>query len=144
MTQKMTESREGGCLCGDTRYQVAGEPFSVCLCHCRSCQRASGGAFVPWLSIGKKNFQFTGADPAKHNSSDGVMRTFCGRCGTSLTYEQTTEDSIDITIATLDDPGSLTPTCHIWVSDKLPWIKISDGLPAYPGWRTTESDKAND
>ena len=72
------------------------------------------------------------------------MRTFCGRCGTSLTYEQTAEDSIDITIVTLDDPGSLTPTCHIWVSDKLPWVNISHGLPAYPGWRTTKSETAND
>lgn len=80
----------------------------------------------------------------KYNSSAGVIRTFCERCGTSLTYEQIAEDSIDIAVATLDDPGSVTPTSHIWVSDKLPWVNISDGLPEYQGWRSTESSETDD
>lgn len=142
--EKMAGLHEGGCLCGNTRYRVDGKPFNVCYCHCRSCRRASGGAFVPWMSVGKKDFQFQGTDPVKHNSSDGIMRTFCGRCGTSLTYEQIAADSIDIAVTTLDDPGTLTPTCHIWVSDKLPWINISDGLPQYRAWRSTASGETDD
>lgn len=143
-TQQMAGSREGGCLCGATRYRVDSDPLSVCHCHCQSCQRASGGAFVPWASFAKRDFHFQATEPIKHNSSEGVIRTFCGRCGTSLTYEQIAEDSIDITVATLDDPGSLTPTSHIWVSDKLPWITISDGLPQYQEWRSTTSNETDD
>ena len=96
------------------------------------------------MSVAKVDFQFLGAKPARHNSSNGVIRTFCKRCGTSLTYEQITEDSIDIAVTTLDDPDSLTPTCHIWVSDKLPWIHISDGLPQYQEWRSTEPAKTDE
>ena len=140
----MSGSYQGGCLCGNTRYRVAAEPFSVCFCHCESCRRASGGASVPWASVAKKDLEFHGADPVRYSSSDGVVRTFCRRCGTSLTYEQTAEDSIDMTLATLDEPGSLTPTCHIWVSDKPTWLNISDGLPQYQEWRTTASSETDD
>ena len=140
----MDESHEGGCLCGDTRYRVDGEPFNVCFCHCESCRRASGGAFVPWASVARKNFQFLGTEPIKYDSSQGVMRTFCARCGTATTYEQIAEDSIDIAVTTLDEPGSLTPTSHIWMSDKLPWIQISDGLPQYQEWRSTASSDTDE
>jgi hypothetical protein len=99
---------------------------------------------VPWASVAKKDLEFHGADPVRYSSSDGVIRTFCRRCGTSLTYEQTAEDSIDMTLATLDEPGSLTPTCHIWVSDKPTWLNISDGLPQYQEWRTTASSEMDD
>lgn len=136
----MTATLEGGCFCGDIRYRMTAEPFNVCFCHCESCRRASGGACVPWASITKANFEFHGHAPARYESSKGVVRTFCPRCGSALTYEQTDSDSVDITLATLDDPESLTPTCHIWVSDNPSWLVISDGLPEYSGWRSTSAN----
>jgi hypothetical protein len=39
---------------------------------------------------------------------------------------------MDFTLVSLDDPSALAPQIHIWVQDKLPWIKLSDGLPQYP------------
>lgn len=86
------------------------------------------------------HFEFHGADPIRYESSAGVVRTFCGCCGSSLTYERTAETSIDFTLATLDDPASLTPTCHIWVADQPEWLVISDDLPQYPGWRSVPDE----
>ncbi|MBT6273082.1 MAG: hypothetical protein HOI95_03000 [Chromatiales bacterium] len=37
---------EGGCLCGDVRYQVTGDPDIVVVCHCTWCQRRTGTAFA--------------------------------------------------------------------------------------------------
>jgi len=38
--------REGGCACGATRYKLTASPLIVHACHCRDCQRLTGGAFV--------------------------------------------------------------------------------------------------
>jgi hypothetical protein len=37
---------EGHCACGEVRYRLSGKPFAVHCCHCRSCQRETGSAFV--------------------------------------------------------------------------------------------------
>jgi hypothetical protein len=37
---------EGGCLCGAIRYRATGAPYNITYCHCRTCRRASGAAFV--------------------------------------------------------------------------------------------------
>ena len=45
---------EGGCLCGDIRYKVAGELHPddrPSLCHCRTCQQATGAPVVPWATF---------------------------------------------------------------------------------------------
>ena len=63
---------------------------------------------------------------------------FCASCGTSLTYQhEDRSDEIDVTIPTLDEPGQLEPECHIWVSDKLPWLRLEDGLPQHPEWKSS-------
>ena len=37
--------KTGGCLCGETRYQITAEPFRSSVCHCRYCQLRTGSAF---------------------------------------------------------------------------------------------------
>ena len=42
----MSGGHDGGCLCGDVRYQVAAAPLRVTICHCTFCQRFTGSAFL--------------------------------------------------------------------------------------------------
>jgi hypothetical protein len=73
---------------------------------------------------------------ALHASSEKVQRGFCQQCGTCLTYANATiPDTIDIALATFDDPNSVKPEFHIWLDHKLEWVVVNDGLPTYPGWR---------
>ena len=105
----------------------------ACFCHCESCQRAAGAAYVPWATFEKSTFGVTSGEMAEHHSSPGVTRGFCHDCGTSLTYEH--EDragQIDVTLTSFDDPSGFSPQSHIWVEDKQPWVRIDDGLPQYP------------
>jgi hypothetical protein len=61
-----------------------------------------------------------------------VTRTFCGTCGTSLTYQNDEDsDSIDVTTASLDWPETFPPTQHIWIEDRLGWVGVDDGLPRF-------------
>jgi len=50
-----------------------------------------------------------------------------------LTYEhEDREGQVDVTLTSFDDPSGFSPSAHIWVEDKLPWVTIDDGLPQYP------------
>jgi len=40
-----------------------------------------------------------------------------------------------VSLTTLDDPTRLKHGSHIWVSEKLSWVRIDDGLPPYPQGR---------
>lgn len=123
-------------MCGAVRYAGGGAATNVCYCHCASCRRATGAPFVAWATLDLRLFSFGDTKPARYKSSPKVSRTFCGSCGTSLTYQhEDRADEVDVTIPTLDDPEQLEPECHIWVSDKLPWLRLEDGLPQYPEWK---------
>jgi len=87
---------------------------------------------VPWLRLDSANFSFTNGEPVEFNSSPSVTRTFCGRCGTPLTYRKTSQGrTIDVTTCSLDDPEAFPPVAHVWTSHKLGWIKLADGLPYF-------------
>lgn len=134
-TELTARSYEGGCLCGDVRYRVTGDAIFAAYCHCRSCTMSSGAALVAWATFEKRDFSFTKGRPAEHASSPPVRRTFCPRCGTALTYTHAERaDQVDVTLVTLDDPAGLAPMCHVWVSNKRPWLVIGDDLPRYTEW----------
>ena len=37
---------EGGCSCGQVRYQITQKPLFTHACHCTDCQRSTGSAFI--------------------------------------------------------------------------------------------------
>ena len=53
------------------------------------------------------------------------MRTFCGSCGTQLTYDAGAGpyESVDITTASLDHPEAWPPLSESWAEEKLSWVK---------------------
>jgi hypothetical protein len=125
-------SVSGGCLCGAVRYELAGAPTTLCVCHCESCRRAVGAAAVPWGTFALASFRLTRGELAEYRSSAAVTRGFCGRCGSSLTYRHEARPAeIDVTLATLDEPARFAPQIHVWVGDRLPWDLIGDGLPQF-------------
>jgi len=126
----------GGCFCGHVRYAADAPAFHETVCHCTDCRRAVGAAPVAWFSVPRAALRFTAGESASFRSSAQVTRRFCGRCGTSLTYESDRHpDEVDVTICSLDDPNALPPKDHVQVATKLHWTLLCDGLPAYDGWR---------
>ena len=122
----------GRCYCGKVRFSASGPVRNLCICHCESCRRAAGAAFVAWGTVDADHFKLLSGGTSVIRTSAEVERTFCTHCGSSLTYHHTVRDGdLDFTLASLDDPSALVPRMHIWVQDKLPWIELSDGLPQF-------------
>lgn len=125
-----TQTYEGGCLCGAVRYTAAGTPYDIVHCHCQRCRRSVGAPFVTWASFPAVGFVFTEAEPASYWSTAQVCRTFCERCGTSLTNRsQSRPDEVVVNAASLDEPERIAPEQHIWTSERVRWIELADGLP---------------
>jgi hypothetical protein len=126
----MSQTIEGGCLCGDVRYRIQGQPLASGTCECRTCRKTSAAAIVSWLHIDEANFSFIAGKPVAFKSSLPVTRTFCGRCGTPLTYRTANyRAAIDVTTCSLDDPEAFPPIAHVWTSHRLSWVKLANGLP---------------
>lgn len=131
----------GGCLCGRLRYRASGQPSDETHCHCEICRRASGAAFVSWATFKTVDYAFTKGKPARFDSSDIAFRQFCPNCGTQLTFQfHKSPQTIDVTLASLDEPGAITPVDHIWTKRQIPWIKLADGLPRHAESRPSEDE----
>lgn len=129
---------EGGCLCGSTRFRVSGVAKNACYCHCRSCRLASGAPCVAWVTFPANQFRALKGRLSQYSSSPGVVRGFCATCGTSVTYAHEGRPAeLDVALATLDDPASLQPEFHVWVSHKPSWVRLNDDLPQHPEWRAS-------
>ncbi len=126
----MTNAITGGCLCGACRYRTEAEPINVRACHCRACQKATGGPFYARVLVPAAQVDIGGPVEWFHSSED-VRRGFCTRCGSTMFSERISIGAIGLTMGTLDDPGGFRPAEHIWVSEMQDWIKPDDGLPRY-------------
>jgi hypothetical protein len=126
-------TNEGGCSCGAIRYRIAAGPVLSATCECRSCRRASAAAIVPWIHIDTARMTIVQGEPVTYVSSPGVTRTFCGRCGTPLTYHKASYgQAIDVTTCSLDDPNAFPPMVHLWTSHRLAWVQLAAGIPCLP------------
>ena len=122
----------GGCLCGQVRYSATAGPANVRICHCRNCQRAVGAPYFARAIFLASVVESTG-ETTRWPTSPRIDRLSCSRCGTPLFAEPKDPPArIGVSLATLDDPNALGPDMHIWVSEKLDWVTLDDGLPQYP------------
>ncbi|MGI9482974.1 MAG: GFA family protein [Hyphomicrobiales bacterium] len=122
---------EGGCLCGAVRYAFCGAPTYQGNCHCRSCQRATGASFVTWVGVKPEDLQVTKGEITECETSPGVQRGFCGKCGSSLTYGGDDWTDIGIIAVSLDDPSFVAPESNVYLDHKQPWVIIDDSLRLY-------------
>ncbi len=123
--------REGGCLCGAVRFKAQGEPLNVRICHCRICQKAMGSPFFARAQFHPSALTVEG-ELGRYPSSENIDRVFCKRCGTRLFSWRRTGTAVGVALATFDDRNAFAPTEHIWVSEKIYWVRLDDGLPQYP------------
>jgi len=90
------------------------------------CRKAHGAAFGSYGSVPLGDFVVTdGADMIRgHQSSPGVVRSFCSGCGSPLTWHRTegeTADWISFALGTLDTPFAPARQRHVYLDSAVPW-----------------------
>ncbi len=124
----MSHILTGGCQCGRVRYTAHLENFDAYLCHCRMCQRATGGVSIAFVNLAKSQRIWERA-PDWYASSPIARRPFCRECGTPLGFEYPDAARCDLTVGSFDDPSCFVPTSHFGVEAMhAAWLDTR-GLP---------------
>jgi hypothetical protein len=129
---------EGGCLCNAVRYRTQGEPIRVTICHCRFCQRATGGAYMVEPIFRLEDVSITRGTPSIYtHSSEGSGKCLhihsCSGCATKLyvTFERFPE-TCGVYGGTFDDPVwfPIEPTSarHIFIDAARPDTFLPAGI----------------
>ena len=135
----------GGCQCRRIRYSVEIEQFDAYLCHCRMCQRATGGVSIAFKNVPRVN-QTWETEPDRFASSPFANRLFCSACGTPLGFEYGDSLNRDITVGSFDDPSQFFPTSNFGVESRhdawsdtsaLPGQRCDDYAPLVDRWKTS-------
>ena len=137
----MTEMT-GGCACGKVRYSADIENDDAYLCHCRMCQRVTGGVSIAFKNLPKAAVRWE-CEPDYFHSSPIARRGYCAACGTPLTFEYPDSDKMDLTVGSFDDPSRFRPKHHFGVegmhrawlnTEGLPEYRIDDHKPTVDRW----------
>jgi len=118
----------GGCQCGAVRYALHAAPEGS-VCHCRMCQKATGGFFAALAKVDKSDLTWTRGKPAGFRSSPSSVREFCPACGTPLTFQFLDAAHMEVTIGSLDHPEQAPPKLnygvesrHTFIADLVPGV----------------------
>jgi hypothetical protein len=121
----------GGCQCGAVRYAMHVDKVEKPhVCHCRMCQKATGGVFAALAGCAKGKLEWTKAEPAFFASSNLATRGFCRACGTPLTFAYNTPDArLYVTIGSLDDPELAGIEIQYGLEAKISWVEFCEDIP---------------
>src|SRR5688572_26247032 len=105
----MTAKYTGGCLCGEARFATDVEPLFTGNCHCKDCQKISGGAYTPAMFFPESAVTISGTTKSFRSLGDSgqyIERHFCPNCGSPVvTKLEVLPGMVGLKAGTLDDPS---------------------------------------
>ncbi len=130
------EILDGGCFCGHVRYRLHGRPIFVQCCHCRDCQRQTGGAFVINGMMEAERVEIVGGEPAAVSMPTDSGRPHdihrCPHCQTAVWSDYGRRGWLRfIRMLTLDRAHEFPPQAHIFTRTKVPWVSLPADQPAF-------------
>ena len=124
---------KGGCLCGNVRYQINGDPHErmQLTCHCRDCQQVTGTGHTRSMGVASDSVEWDGAPKVfqiQHEKSV-VDTAFCGDCGSPL-YKRTSNlpDLVFFHVGSLEPESSKNwrPKLTVYTGRRAPWDTLEE------------------
>ncbi|MBL6987420.1 MAG: GFA family protein [Methylobacter sp.] len=122
----------GGCLCGAVRYQCSVDPVWSGNCHCRDCQRISGGGYTSTFFVPEDSVAITGEVKYYEKNGDSghpVRRGFCPTCGSQVFGKpEIIPGVLGIRAGSLDNPELYQPAMDIYTASAQSWDFMNPDL----------------
>ena len=119
------EVHTGECLCGRVRFQAAGRPNRVGICHCLDCRKHHGALFHASAIFPETAVTVQG----QTHQYEG--RHFCPNCGSSVF--SVTGAEIELHLGAFDAPDQFIPTYELWTTRREAWLPPFPTLHQFPG-----------
>jgi hypothetical protein len=134
----------GGCACGAIRYEASAQPIAMVHCHCRDCQRSSGGPFSSFVVLPDDALRFTQGTLKIHDTPSEAggknHRGFCSACGSPIRSQpDAAPQVVAVWTGSLDDPSWFAPQCDVWTSDAHVWDSMNPRLAKFDKYPTATS-----
>lgn len=136
MTEATSEDITGGCACGAIRYRCSAPPIYMGNCHCRDCQQATGGAYLPAVLFRGEHFTLEQGEPKVYDrpcdKGHVMSRAFCGDCGSPVyLINGARPDGRVVYAGSLDDSSWYKPKWDIYAKSAQPWDMMDPDLPKH-------------
>lgn len=131
-----SQKAQGGCYCGNCRFEITLPVKDVIHCHCSQCRHLSGAAFTTWVSVLKESFALVSdkSGLSRFHATKNCERSFCGECGTTIFAEDRRyPDIVGIPMGVIHGDIAEKPSVHAFFDSKAAWVDVSDGLPCLGG-----------
>jgi hypothetical protein len=107
-------------------------PMIVMACHCRSCQRLTGGAYSLSLLIPISGFEVVAGEPVIGGMHrDELKHSFCPHCKNWLFTRPEGQLFVNVRPTLLEDSSWVRPYAESGAQDKLPGV-VSGAKHSYP------------
>jgi hypothetical protein len=123
---------EGGCHCGNIRFEAEVDLATVVVCHCTDCQTFSGSAFRTVVQTKPGTFALLAGAPTVYvktaESGNRRQQTFCPTCGTPIYSAPASGDTtvIVLRVGAIRQRDQLVPRDQFWFRSSQAWLP---GLP---------------
>jgi hypothetical protein len=131
-------TRSGSCFCGAVRYRLTRPPMFINCCHCRDCQKQTGGAFAINALIERSCIELADGSQQpvcvtmKTDSGRPHDIYRCAACQTALWSDYGRRRvMVFVRVATLDEGHDIEPDVHIFTQSKLPWVQLPPGARSF-------------
>jgi hypothetical protein len=123
-------------MCGAVRYEVGAPLQYAGYCHCKRCQRRTGGSAAISARVvpGSFTLEQGGDQIAYYRPEAGFEKAFCASCGSAL-FSRNPDDhgEIFVRMGTFDGDPGVRPSYRQFVAYAAPWEPIpDDGLTRHP------------
>ena len=123
----------GGCLCGNIRYEIEGEPFRMVNCHCDDCRKVTGSAYATNLFFQEDQITLLQGTPKRFehvaDSGNSMFKEFCDTCGSQVFGGGAMRPGVKIVkVGSIDDASFVEPTANLYISHALTCTHVDEDL----------------
>jgi len=119
-----TRKFHGSCLCGAVRFSFSGALDDTYFCHCEQCRKNYGmhGAFV---GVARDKLVISKSKTIRtYKSSPSTGRSFCGKCGSPISWDRKGYENIYVCLGLLDGKIKVPKVTNIHTKNKGAYYRL--------------------